>query len=106
MIEIINQPMGCKQYVRVTNEAIYFPVRFPHNYVGSTFKPLPGIHELAAKLQKRREQQEGYEAATGAGKSMFCTKEKQNGENNIRRAQKDDEISAYLLNGSRLSLIL
>ncbi|CBJ27191.1 expressed unknown protein [Ectocarpus siliculosus] len=28
---------------------------FPHNYVGTTFKPLPGIHEMAAKLKARNE---------------------------------------------------
>lgn len=31
------------------------PHRFPHNYVGTTFKPLPGIHEMAAKLKARNE---------------------------------------------------
>lgn len=68
----------------------HFLIRFPHNYVGSTFKPLPGIHELAAKLQKRREQQEGYEATRGTGKSslMFC-KAKQD---KIKIYKKGDKI--------------
>lgn len=39
--------------------------RFPHNYVGTTFKPLPGIHEMAAQLQKRRQALEALEAQQG-----------------------------------------
>ncbi|CAM9716920.1 unnamed protein product, partial [Choristocarpus tenellus] len=35
---------------------------FPHNYVGSMFKPLPGIHEMAAKARERRERQEAAAA--------------------------------------------
>ncbi|CAM9539772.1 unnamed protein product [Laminaria digitata] len=42
---------------------------FPHNYVGSTFKPLPGIHEMAAKLKERRERLEGVAASVSAATS-------------------------------------
>lgn len=39
--------------------------RFPHNYVGTTFKPLPGIHEMAAKIRERRERLDAAQAKEG-----------------------------------------
>lgn len=51
--------------IRTTNHST--TTRFPHNYVGTTFKPLPGIHEMAAKLRERREKLEA--AQGGQGKS-------------------------------------
>ncbi|CAM9770967.1 unnamed protein product [Scytosiphon promiscuus] len=48
---------------------------FPHNYVGSTFMPLPGIHEMAAKLRERREKQDAEEARSGAVAAPDDTKE-------------------------------
>jgi hypothetical protein len=35
---------------------------FPHNYVQSTFQPLPGMHELAAKIARQRQKQEAAES--------------------------------------------
>eukprot|EP00752_Nemacystus_decipiens_P018528 g16611.t1 len=39
---------------------------FPHNYVGTTFKPLPGIHEMAAKIRERRERLDAAQAKKDA----------------------------------------
>ncbi|CAM9112636.1 unnamed protein product [Discosporangium mesarthrocarpum] len=39
---------------------------FPHNYVGSVFKPLPGMVEMALKAKERRERMEAAAAAKAA----------------------------------------
>ncbi len=55
---------ACK--IQVTSKySVSCIARFPHNYVGSTFKPLPGIHEMAAKLRERREKLEAAQDRAG-----------------------------------------
>ena len=48
----------------------FLNTRFPHNYVGTTFKPLPGIHEMAAKIRERREKLDAAQDRQGRLKSL------------------------------------